>query len=126
MLYIPKIGGILKILTDNAVKDLVVINFGEYFKSAGAKLYSKLSEEQFLRKVAESFYLFLVQKYVELMQANFTDHCVHHYIKILNLFDPELQLINAKPIIKSKLKELLSELKNFKTHSMLKEMVINR
>ena len=57
MLYIPKIGGILKILTDNAVKDLVVINFGEYFKSAGAKLYSKLSEEQFLRKVAESFSL---------------------------------------------------------------------
>ena len=30
---------------------------------------------------------------------------------ILNLFDPELQLINTKLMIKNKLKELLSELK---------------
>ena len=30
---------------------------------------------------------------------------------MLNLFDPELQLINTKPLIKNKMKELLSELK---------------
>ena len=35
-------------------------------------------------------------------------------IEILNSFDPELQLINTNPIIKNKLKELLSELKSLK------------
>ena len=40
-------------------------------------------------------------------------------IKILNLFDPELQLINTKSITKIKLKELLSELKMFKIQSIL-------
>ena len=49
----------LKILTDGEVKDFVLINFGEYFKSTGEKLYSKLSEEKNLRKVAELFYSFL-------------------------------------------------------------------
>ena len=38
---------------------------------------------------------------------------------ILNLFDPELQLINTKPMIKNKLKELLSELKKFKVQIIL-------
>ena len=33
MLHIPKIGDHLKMLTDDEVKDFVVINFGEYFKS---------------------------------------------------------------------------------------------
>ena len=37
----------------------------------------------------------------------------------MNLFDPELQLINAKPVIKSKLKELLSECKKFKVRTVL-------
>ena len=33
---------------------------------------------------------------------------MHYYnIEILNLFDPELQLINTKPVIKNKLRELL-------------------
>ena len=32
----------------------------------------------------------------------------------MNIFDQELQLINAKPMIKNKLKEFLSELKKFK------------
>ena len=45
MLYIRKFDDYLKILTDYEVKDFVVINFGEYFKSAKEKLYSKLSEE---------------------------------------------------------------------------------
>ena len=46
------------------------------------------------------------------MQSTSSDNCVHHYnIEVLNIFDPELQLINTKPMIKNKLKELLSELK---------------
>ena len=54
------------------------------------------------------------------MQPNSPDNFVHHYnVKILNLFDPELQLINTKPIIKNKLKELLSEMKNFKVQRKL-------
>ena len=33
---------------------------------------------------------------------------MHYYdIEILNLFDPELQLINTKTVIKNKLRELL-------------------
>ena len=54
------------------------------------------------------------------MQSNSSDNCVPHYnLDILNLFDPELQLINTKPVIKNKLKELLSELKNFKVQTIL-------
>ena len=59
MLYNPKIGDYLKILTDDKVKDFVVIYFGGYFKSARKKLYSKLNEEPFLRPVVESLYIFL-------------------------------------------------------------------
>ena len=44
MFYIPKIGDYLKILTDDKLKDFVVINFDEYFKFARENLYSKLSE----------------------------------------------------------------------------------
>ena len=43
------------------------------------------------------------------MQSNSSNKNVHHHnIEILNLFDPELKLINMKPMIKNKLKELLS------------------
>ena len=74
MLYIPKIDDYLEILTDEEVKDFVAINFSESIK-----------EEQNLRKVAKLLYSF---------------YCIHHYnIKILNLFGPELQLINTKPAI---------------------------
>ena len=53
-----------------------------------------------------------VEQYV---QSNAPDDFTHHYnIEIFNLFDPELQLTNTKPMIKNKLKELLSELKKFK------------
>ena len=35
-----------------------------------------------------------VEKYTKMMQSNSTDNCVHRYNNmILNLFDPELQLI---------------------------------
>ena len=101
-------------MTDEEAKDFVAINFSEYFKS--------IREEQNLRKVAKLLYIFLttpdkVEKYGE---SNYSDNCVHHYnVEILNLFDPELQLINTKPVIKNKLKELLSELKKFKVQTIL-------
>ena len=53
-----------------------------------------------------------VEKYV---QSNSSDNCICCYkVEILNLFDPELQLIKTKQVIKNKLKESLSELKKFK------------
>ena len=55
-----------------------------------------------------------------MMQSSFSDNYIHRFnIMILKLFDPELQLINTKPIIKNKLKELLDELKNFKVQTKL-------
>ena len=125
MLYIPKIGDYLKILTDDEVKDFVAINFSEYLKSSREKLYSKLNEEQNLRKVAEPIYIFLttpdeVKKHFEIMQSNSSDNCIHCYdIEILNLFDPELLLINTKAMIKNKLKELMSELKKLEVQAIL-------
>ena len=74
-----------------------------------------MKEEQNLRIVPKSLYIFLtkpdeVEKYV---QPNSFHNCVYHYnVKILNLFDPEVQLINTKPVIKSK--KLLNELKSLK------------
>ena len=54
------------------------------------------------------------------MQSTSSDNCIHRYnVEILNLFDIELQLINTKLMIKNKLKELLSELKNFKVQTIL-------
>ena len=79
------------------MKDFVAINFSEYFKST--------REEQNLRKIAKSLYIFLttsddVEKYV---QSNSSDNCIHRYnLEILKIFDPELQLINTKPMIKDK------------------------
>ena len=66
----------------------------------------KLNEEQNLRKFAKSLYFFLVthdevEEYVEIIQSNFSDNCMHHYnVEILNIFNPELQLINTKTMIK--------------------------
>ena len=72
-----------------------------------------------------------VEKYVELnerkpeakimMQSGSSDDYVQiHDIEILNLFHQKLQLINAKPLIKNKLKDLLGELKKFKIQTILK------
>ena len=110
MLYIPKVDDCLEILTNEEVKDLVAINFSEYFKS--------IKEEQNLRKVTKLLYIFLitpdeVEKHV---RSNSSDNCVHLYsLEILNLFDPELQLINSKTMIKNKLKIL----KKFKVQTIL-------
>ena len=114
MLYFPKIDDYLKIFTDEEVKDFVAISFSKYFKT--------IREEENLRKVAKLLYIFLtttddVEKYVE---SNYSDNSVRHYnVEIFNLFDPELELINAKPVIKNKLKELLSKLEKFKIQTIL-------
>ena len=105
MLYIPKNDDYLKILTNDEANDFIVINFSEYFKSTREILYSKLNEEQNFRTVPESLYIFVTI-------PNKVEKYVHRYnVEILNLFDPELQSINTKPIIKNKLKELQSKLK---------------
>ena len=53
-------------------------------------------------------------------EINSSDKHEHRYnIEILNLFNPELQLVNTKSKIKNKLKELLSELKKFKAQTIL-------
>ena len=89
-------------MTYEEVDNLVAINFSEYFKF--------MREEQNFRKIAKSLYLFLaipdeVEKYVEIIQSNSSHNCVHRYnVEILNIFDPELQLIHTKPMIKNKLK----------------------
>ena len=125
MLYIPKIDDYLKILTDEEVKYFVAINFSEYLKFAREKLYFSLNEEQNLRKVAKSLYTFLttpdeVEIYVEIMQWNSSNNCVRRYnIEILNGFDRELKLTNTKPMVNSKLKELLSEMNKFKVQAIL-------
>ena len=51
MFDIPNIGDSLEILTDEVVKNFLVKNFSEYFKS--------IKEEQNLRKVTKSLYIFL-------------------------------------------------------------------
>ena len=82
MLYIPKMDNYLKILTDEEVKDFVVISFNEYFKS--------IREEQNLRKVAKSNFLTTTDEVEKYVQLNSSDNCVYHYnVEILNLFDPK-------------------------------------
>ena len=50
------------------------------------------------------------------MPSNSSGICVHHYkVEILNLFDPELRLINTNPVIRNKLKDL----KMFKVQATL-------
>ena len=72
--------------------------------------------DDYLKILTQSLFIFLttpdeVEKYVE---SNYSDNCVHHYnVEILNLFDPELRLINTKRMIKNKSKEYLSEFKKF-------------
>ena len=77
------------------------------------KLSSKLGQDKSFRKVTKSCFLTTpkeVKKYVEsiermleakiMMQSSSPDNCVWAYITILNLFDPELQLLNTQPVIK--------------------------
>ena len=60
--------------------------------------------------VVKLIYIFLATP--DEVQSNPSDNCLHHYnVEILNLFNPESQLINTKPGIKIKFKKFLSELK---------------
>ena len=68
MLYIPKIDGYLETLTDEEVKDFVAIYFSESVK-----------QEQNLRNVAKSLYVFLITP--DKVQSIFFDNCVHHYFE---------------------------------------------
>ena len=89
-------------MTDEEVKDFVSITFSK-----------SIWEEQNLRKVAKSLYIFLPTP--DEVKLNSSNNCIHRYnVEILNLFDAELQLINAKPVIENKLKEFLSESKSLK------------
>ena len=77
------------------------------FKSTKEKLYSKLREEQNLKKVAASLDIFLItpneeEKYAKIL-IDTNDDCIHYYnIEIFYVFHSELQLINTKPTIKNK------------------------
>ena len=51
MLFITKINGYVKLLTDEKVENFVATNFSEYFTS--------IREEENLRKVNKSPYIFL-------------------------------------------------------------------
>ena len=58
-----------------------------------------------------------IEKHV---QFSSSDNCIHCYnVDILNLFDPELQMINTKPMLINKLKELLSEFKKSNVQTIL-------
>ena len=59
MLYIPEISDYLKFLTNDRVKNFLVINFREYFKSKIEKLCSKLSKQQNQKKIVKFLYIFL-------------------------------------------------------------------
>ena len=59
MLYIPEISDYLKFLTNDRVKDFLVINFREYFKSKIEKLCSKLSKQQNQKKIVKFLYILL-------------------------------------------------------------------
>ena len=109
-MYIPRVDDYLEILTDEEVKDFVAINFSEFFKS--------IREEKNLRKVAKSLYIFLTTS--DEVHSNSSNNCIRHYkVEILYLFDPELQLVNTKPMIKNKLEGLLYELEKFKIQKVL-------
>ena len=92
MLYIPKIDEYLKTLTDEEVKDLVAINFSEYFKSTNEKLHSNCILNMSLKQLDG------VEKYV---QSSSSDYYIHLYnAEILNLFDSELEHQDKESVIK--------------------------
>ena len=88
------------------MKDFVVINFDECFKSMREAFDFKLGADKNLTKVAQLFYTFLTtpeekKKYVELikkmleakimMQSSYSDDCLGVYnIEISDHLDPEL------------------------------------
>ena len=60
-----------------------------------------------------------IKKKKEYVQSSYSGNCIHRYnVEILNILNQELQLINTKPMIKKKLKELLNKLKKFKVQTI--------
>ena len=81
-------------MTDKEVKYVVAINFSQC-----------ISQEQNLRKVAKLLFIFLTTP--DKAQSSSSDNFKHHYnIEITILSEPELQMINTKPVIK-KIKMIL-------------------
>ena len=81
-------------------------------------------KNKILVKLLRSLYIFLKtpdeEIYAKIMLSSSSDNYIHRYnVDFLKLFDPELQLINTKPMVKSNLKELLSDLKKFKVQIIL-------
>ena len=58
MLHMLKIADYLKILTDEEVEDVVIINFGDCFKCMGEASHSNFFEENILEKLLNCFILF--------------------------------------------------------------------
>ena len=111
MLYIPKIDEYLKTLTDEEVKDLVAINFSEYFKSTKEKLYSNCILNMSLKQLDG------VEKYV---QSSSSDNYIHLYnVEILNLFDSELEHQDTESVIKKELKSFSVKFKKCKVQTVL-------
>ena len=55
-----------------------------------------------------------------IMQSSSSESYVHVCnIEVLDFFNPELQLINTKSVMKNKLKDILSDLKEFTVHTVL-------
>ena len=101
-------------MTDEEAKDFAAINFNECFES--------IREEKNLRKVAKLLYIVLptTDKVETYVQSNSFDNCMHRFtVKILNIFDPELQFANTKPMMNTKLQKLLSDLKKLKIQLFL-------
>ena len=80
MFYTSKIYECQKNLIDDEVKDFVTINFSKYLKSMRKKFYPKQNEEQNLKKVGKSLYIFPtisdeVEDYSKMMQSNSSEKC---------------------------------------------------
>ena len=94
-------------MIDEEVTYFVAKNFNETIR-----------KEKNLRKAAKSLNIFLTT--ADKVESNSSGNCAHHYnVEILNLFYPELQMTNTKPVIENKLNEWLSELKKFKVQAIL-------
>ena len=48
-----------------------------------------------------NFLLTTADEAEKIVRSNFSDSCIYRYnVESLNIFDPELQLINTKPMIR--------------------------
>ena len=72
-------------------------------------------KNKILEKLLSHFISLTSDEVENYVQSNSSDDCTDcSIIEILNIFDPELELLNTKPMIKNKLKEFLCEMNKFK------------